>query len=157
MYTIINGGGNTYTFALSGSLASGDVYVISTDQADSSIQAVADTIQSFPSIVHFNGDDALLLVNGLDTLDIIGVPGVDPGSSWPVYTGSTRDYTLIRKPSIGVGSTDWSVGATEWDVYPQNTWTDMGMHTSSCASPASSISKPLVNHRMTTDNQKRIN
>ena len=87
-----------------------------------------------------------------DTLDIIGTPGVDPGLSWPVDTGSTKDYTLIRKPTIGVGSTDWSVGATEWDVYPQNTWTDMGMHTSNCASPASSISKPRDNQWVTTDN-----
>jgi hypothetical protein len=36
--------------------------------------------------------------------------------------------------TIDAGSTDWSTGAAEWDVYPQNTWTDMGMHTSNCAS-----------------------
>ena len=129
VYTSGNGGSFTNTFALSGSLASGDVYMITTDQADASIQAVADTALSFPSIVHFNGDDALLLVNGSDTLDIIGVPGVDPGQSWPVGSGSTKDYTLVRMATIDAGS-DWSTGAAEWDVYPQNTWTDMGMHTS---------------------------
>ena len=133
VYTSGNGGSFTNTFALSGSLASGDVYMITTDQADASIQAVADTALSFPSIVHFNGDDALLLVNGSDTLDIIGVPGVDPGQSWPVGSGSTKDYTLVRMATIDAGSTDWSTGAAEWDVYPQNTWTDMGMHTSNCA------------------------
>ena len=134
VYTSGNGGSFTNTFPLSGTLASGDVYMISTDQSDASILAAADTSLGFPSIVHFNGDDALLLVNGSDTLDIIGVPGVDPGQSWPVDTGSTKEYTLVRKVTIDGGSTDWSVGATEWDVYPQNTWTDMGMHTSNCAS-----------------------
>jgi len=94
-------------------------------------------------------------VNGSDTLDVIGTPGIDPGQSWPVDSGSTKDYTLIRKTTIGVGSTDWSTGATEWNVYSQNTWTDMGMHTSNCASPASSISKPLDNHSVTTDNQSK--
>jgi hypothetical protein len=34
--------------------------------------------------------------------------------------------------SIGAGSTDWTTGATEWDVYAQNTWTYMGAHTSNC-------------------------
>jgi hypothetical protein len=119
---------------MSGTLASGDVYMITTDQADPSIQAAADTSLSFPSIVHFNGDDALLLVNGTDTIDIIGEPGIDPGQSWPVGTGSTKDYTLVRMATIDAGSKDWSTGAAEWDVYAQNTWTDMGMHTSNCAS-----------------------
>ncbi len=48
VYTSGNGGSFTNTFALSGSLASGDVYMITTDQADASIQAVADTALSFP-------------------------------------------------------------------------------------------------------------
>jgi len=134
VYTSGNGGSFTNTFVMSGTLASGDVYMITTDQADPSIQSAADTSLSFPSIVHFNGDDALLLVKGTDTLDIIGEPGIDPGQSWPVGTGSTKDYTLVRMATIDAGSKDWSTGAAEWDVYPQNTWTDMGMHTSNCAS-----------------------
>ena len=76
VYTNGNGGAFTNTFVMSGSLASGDVYMITTDQADPSIQAhFADTSLSFPSIVHYNGDDALILVNGSDTIDIIGEPG----------------------------------------------------------------------------------
>ena len=134
IYTSVNGGSNTSSFVMSGSLASGDVYMISTNTADPSIQAAADTSLGYPSIVHYNGDDALILVNGSDTLDVIGEPGIDPGSEWPVGTGSTKDFTLVRMSTIDAGSTDWSTGAAEWDVYPQNTWTDMGMHTSNCAS-----------------------
>jgi predicted extracellular nuclease len=63
------------------SIAPGDVYVITNILADSTILAEADTALAYLSIAVFNGDDALILVNGTDTIDVIGVPGVDPGSS----------------------------------------------------------------------------
>lgn len=132
VYLSGNGGSFTNTFTTSASIASGDVYVISTNQANSAILAEADTAMGFPSVAHFNGDDALILVNGTDTIDVIGVPGVDPGSSWTVDTGSTKDHTLIRKSSVSAGQTDWTVGATEWNVHPQNTWSFVGAHTSNC-------------------------
>ena len=132
VYMSGNGGSYTNTFTTNATIASGDVYVVSTNQADSLIQAEADTVLGYPSIVHFNGDDALILYNGTDTVDVIGVPGVDPGSSWAVGTGSTANYTLVRKNSITEGSIDWTTGATEWDVYAQNTWTYVGSHSSSC-------------------------
>ena len=97
------------------------------------MQAVADTILSYPSVSHYNGDDALILVNGTDTVDVIGVPGVDPGSSWSVGSGSTANYTLVRKSNISEGSTDWSTGANEWDVYAQNTYSYLGSHTFTCS------------------------
>jgi len=134
-YTIYlsgNGGNFTNSYAPTGSIASGDVYVVSTNQADASIIAEADTAMAYPSVAHFNGDDALILVNGTDTIDVIGTPGVDPGSSWTVDTGSTKDYTLIRKASVSAGQTDWTVGATEWNVHPQNTWSFVGAHASNC-------------------------
>ena len=132
VYQSGNGGSFTNTFTTNATLASGDVYMIATNQADASIQAVADTVLAFPSIAHFNGDDAMILVSGTDTVDVIGVPGVDPGSSWTVGTGSTADHTLVRKATVDMGSTDWTTGATEWDVYSQNTWTYKGAHTSNC-------------------------
>ena len=132
VYLSGNGGSFTNSYSPSGSLASGDVYVVSTNQANSVILAEADTAMGFPSVAHFNGDDALILVNGTDTIDVIGTPGVDPGSSWTVDTGSTKDHTLIRKSSVSAGQTDWTVGATEWNVHPQNTWSFVGSHTSNC-------------------------
>ncbi|MDC3346303.1 lamin tail domain-containing protein [Schleiferiaceae bacterium] len=132
VYQSGNGGSYTNTFTTNATIASGGVYMIAANQADASILAVADTAMAYPSIAHFNGDDAMILVSGTDTVDVIGVPGVDPGSSWTVGTGSTADHTLVRMASIGAGSTDWTTGATEWDVYAQNTWTYMGAHTSNC-------------------------
>ena len=132
VYQSGNGGSYTNTFTTNATIASGGVYMIAANQADASILAVADTAMAYPSIAHFNGDDAMILVSGTDTVDVIGVPGVDPGSSWTVGTGSTANHTLVRMASIGAGSTDWTTGAAEWDVYAQNTWTYMGAHTSNC-------------------------
>ena len=125
-----NGGSFTDTFFLSGMLAPGDVYVLVTDQADSIMQAQADTILSFPSVTHFNGDDALAIVNmtNSDTTDIIGVIGIDPGSSWPVGSGSTANFTLVRMPSVNEGTTDWALSSTQWLVFPQNTYDSLGAH-----------------------------
>ena len=106
--------------------------MISTNQLDSATQALADTAMGYPSVAHFNGDDALILTNGTDTIDVIGVPGVDPGSSWAVGTGSTANYTLVRKHAVSGGSTDWTTGALEWEVYAQNTWSYAGAHASTC-------------------------
>ncbi|MDP4616239.1 MAG: lamin tail domain-containing protein, partial [Schleiferiaceae bacterium] len=132
VYQSGNGGSYTNTFTTSATIASGGVYMIAANQADASILAVADTAMAYPSIAHFNGDDAMILTYGTDTIDVIGVPGVDPGSSWTVGTGSTADHTLVRKATVDMGSTDWTTGATEWDVYSQNTWTYKGAHTSNC-------------------------
>ena len=138
VYLSGNGGSFTNSFDLSGNLASGDVYVITTDQADPTMLAVADTALPFPSVAHFNGDDALFLVDTVnsDTLDIIGVIGVDPGSSWPVGSGSTQNHTLVRMATVDKGQTDWAIGATEWMVNPSNTFSFLGSHSSNCVVPA---------------------
>lgn len=136
-----NGGSFTDTLDISGTLAPGAVYTLCTDQADPTLQALSDTILSFPSVAHFNGDDALILWNGTDTLDIIGVPGVDPGSSWPVGTGSTQNHTLVRMPTVNEGTTDWSIGANQWNVNPQNFFSDYGVHT---MNPCGGGGNPIV-------------
>ncbi|MEM6801131.1 MAG: lamin tail domain-containing protein [Bacteroidota bacterium] len=131
IFEVFNGGPGFNTFVPQGLLAPGEVYIITTDQADPLMQAEADTVLGFPSVVHFNGDDAVALINSGtgDTLDIIGVLFEDPGSSWPVDTGTTANHTLVRKPDVTAGTTDWAVGATQWLVFPQNTFDSLGAHT----------------------------
>ncbi|MEO0473273.1 MAG: lamin tail domain-containing protein, partial [Bacteroidota bacterium] len=120
----------TDTLELAGLLASNDVYVAANSSADSIVLAQADTTVGFPGVITFNGDDAMGLYNeALDAVvDVIGEIGVDPGSNWPVGTGSTANFTLVRMASIQVGSTDWTTGANEWDVFPQNTYDSLGAH-----------------------------
>lgn len=105
------------------------VYVIANPTAVAAILNVADTTST---VTFFNGDDAIVLFNGNDTIDIIGRVGEDPGTNWQVGTGATSEFTLVRKFGVNVGQMNWTIGATEWDVYPQNTTTFLGSHSSIC-------------------------
>ena len=115
------------TFELSGVLANGDVYVITTDQAKTEIKALADAILPYPSVVHFNGDDAVEFLNGEVVIDVIGEVGDDPGTSWTVGTGATAEFTLVRDKSVIAGNTVFT--ADEWNVLPLDTITNIGVHT----------------------------
>ncbi|MCA6362169.1 MAG: lamin tail domain-containing protein [Bacteroidetes bacterium] len=137
-----NNGSPTPTDSLSpqGTLAPGAVYVAGNSQAIAAILAVSDTLHS---ITFYNGDDAMVLKNiSTNTvLDIIGIIGVDPGTNWPVGTGATSEFTLVRNISTNQGNTNWAVAATEYDVYPQNTTTYIGNHTMTpcCVAPVAQI------------------
>ena len=67
----------TQTETLSGMLMPNSVYVIANSGSDPSILSKADITSS---VTFFNGDDALALINTVtnDTIDVIGVRGVDP-------------------------------------------------------------------------------
>ncbi len=110
-------------------LAAHDVYVIANPTAVAAILGVSDTTST---VTYFNGDDAVVLFKNTDTLDIIGDVGVDPGTNWTVGTGATSEFTLVRKASVNKGQRNWVIGANEWDVYPQNTTTYLGSHSSNC-------------------------
>lgn len=139
-YTInkYNNGAATPTESetLSGMLQAGTSYVIAHAQADSDIQNVADHVST---ITFFNGDDALELVHGSTPIDVIGEIGTDPGSSWTVGSGSTKEHTLVRNSAITEGQLDWADGAGEWDAYGQNEFSYLGAHDMvSCCPTASS-------------------
>ena len=131
----LNGGSTSPdTFLMNGMLASADVYVIANSSADAAILAEADTTGS---ATFYNGDDALSIVkiSTLTVLDVFGVPGMDPGSKWSWSTGSTQDQTLVRKYNTQAGVVVWD--SLDWDVLPNNTFTELGAHSSSCHPPAS--------------------
>ena len=124
------------TFSPRGILAPDSVYVIVNASSIPSIVSRSDTTSSLTS---FNGDDAVWMkkISTGDTLDIIGVIGFDPGSRWTVGSGSTQNTTLVRKVSVLDGQVDWAIGATEWDVFSQNTEDSLGTHTKNpCPSSA---------------------
>ena len=121
-----------FVYQLDGALANGDVLVIATDQAtfQSDIQL------SYPSVCHFNGDDAVGLFNNNSLIDAVGNPSEDPGSGWAVagIDNGTGEHTLIRKSSITEGNVDWASSAgssandTEWIVEDQNYFLNIGFH-----------------------------
>ena len=121
-----------FVYQLDGTLANGDVLVIATDQAtfQSDIQL------SYPSVCHFNGDDAVGLFNNNSLIDAVGNPSEDPGSGWAVagIDNGTGEHTLIRKSSITEGNIDWASSAgssandSEWIVEDQNYFLNIGFH-----------------------------
>ena len=111
-------------------LNKGILHIVNPDTVsppNAALLSVADTLHT---VTFFNGDDALALFNGSTMIDIIGdVGGADPGTEWPVDTGSTKENTLVRKTNIFIGTTSWVIGVTQWDVYGQNDFTYYGFHT----------------------------
>jgi len=125
-------------FPAGAKVAAGGVYVIAHPQADASILAKADHEFRYLS----NGNDGFKLVKGtrfnFTVIDVLGDWQGDPGSGgWDVAgtNNATKDNTLVRKPSIKKGNSNWDnsrgTDATnsEWIVYDNNTWTYLGGHT----------------------------
>ena len=130
----------TITYPLTGTVLAGDVFVLTTDQADLVLREAADVILAYPSVVHFNGDDALALqkISPLTMLDVIGQIGVDPGTSWGTDPITTAEHTLTRKDTICEGDPDGSDPfdpALEWNGFAQNDYTYIGFHETNCFPP----------------------
>ena len=112
---------------LQGALAPGDVYVISHAEANTFILNEADETSG---ISWFNGNDAIALYNNNVLIDILGIIGTAPITPWEVngVEAGMAEHTLVRNPLINSGETDWAVGQTQWDVYPQNSFEFIGFH-----------------------------
>ncbi|TCK67660.1 putative secreted protein (Por secretion system target) [Winogradskyella wandonensis] len=97
------------------------------------------------STINFNGDDAIALykISTSSFVDIFGVIGDDPGTQWVSGGNGTANRTWVRQSSIcggittnpsGTGSGAFITLGTEWTAYAQDTVSNLGSHTASCAS-----------------------
>lgn len=141
----IENGGTVWpeqTITLTGILSTGSTYVLANPSADPIILALADQIDFQ---IRWNGDDATALVKddgtgAFNLIDVIGTSGSDPGIGWNVggTTDATLNHTLVRKPGICSTNTNWSTSAgttvanSEWIILPQNEWSNLGTHTTTC-------------------------
>jgi hypothetical protein len=131
-----NGGAYTTTLNLTGSLLPNDVYVVANVTASAAILSVADITST---VTYYNGNDTISLFKNDTMIDGIGIQGNDPGttSGWSVagIINATKDHTLVRKPNVLQGNTDWTASAgtdegnSEWIVYPIDTVSYLGSHT----------------------------
>ncbi len=141
--------------ALTGTLADGGVFIIANPDADAAIQAVADITST---ITYFNGDDTIGLFKDGQLIDVIGNEGEDPGVAWEVagVTEATSEQTLVRKPTIGEGSSDWAISAgssadnSQWIVYDQNDFSHIGSHEFTGGSADEYTSTPVIDPTSTT-------
>ena len=116
------------TINLTGTVASGDVFVLAQSSASTAILAQADQTNGSG---WYNGDDAIVLRKGTTVIDSIGQVGSDPGTEWGTGLTSTADNTLRRKATITAGdtnSTDAFDPAAEWDGYATDTFDGLGTH-----------------------------
>ncbi len=129
-----NGGGTWGSEeVLSGTLTSGDVYVVANSSADAAILAESDITSG---VTYYNGNDAVGLFYNSNLIDVIGVPSED--AIWDVagVTEATAEHTLVRKyPEVTTGNTDWAASAgtnatdSEWIVFDQDEFSYIGSHT----------------------------
>ncbi len=155
-HRISNGGEwDENIYPLEGILEDGDVFVIANSSADPIILAEADITNT---LTYFNGNDAVGLskndgLGGWILIDAIGEDGPDPGENWDVagVSGATGEHTLVRKANVCDPTTDWTTAAgtnaddSQWIVYDQNYWDDLGQHTSDC-SGSTTVSTPVFSH-----------
>jgi len=149
------------TWPLSGNLAAGEAIAIGNGQLDSVwvstywsmpvdpvFYAACDLYGSgiYPTPFYFNGDDAMTLEKGGNTIDIFGKVGEDPGSAWTDdasagYTDAnggtwwTKRQTLVRKSSVKKGVTMNPIvfnATLEYDSLPDATYSGMGSHNCDC-------------------------
>jgi hypothetical protein len=131
----------TTTLDLTGTLAPGVYVIVNTNPTSTSVKALAN-IES--SVAFFNGDDALALFDGTDTLDVIGVIGQRP-TSWTVPGGSTLNNSLVRQPTASQGGR-WNgpFGSATWSAVGVNNLAGLGSHTSSACAVATAARAATV-------------
>ena len=123
------------TINLSGNVVSGDVFVLANSLASATILAQTDQ-QSGGS--WFNGNDAVVLLNGGVTIDAIGQTGFNPGTEWGSGLTSTQNNTLQRNTDITTGDNNvfnTFNTATEWTGFATDTIDNLGTYAGSIVTP----------------------
>ncbi len=73
----------------------------------------------------FGGNDPVLLTDSSNTIiDIIGIPGTDPGSGYAVDGTITENATIRRNTSISLPNATWT--PLEWSAFPNNDVSGLG-------------------------------
>lgn len=133
------------TFDLTGTVASGDVFVVSHASADAAIANESDETSN--AVINFNGDDIIALRKDGINIDVFGQIGSSGNFA--------KDHTYVRKPNITTGDADGSDAfdtATEWNEFPKDNTDYIGSHTSDCIVIACTISDVTVDNISTCDN-----
>jgi hypothetical protein len=141
---------------LSGMLASGDAFVLTNGDTDTSGQFgycdmvlfnmgdMAEPNGSYPTPMHMNGNDAMVLTKNGVIIDVIGKVGEDPASgAWTDDAASgftlggwwTAQHTLIRKSTVLYGDNnglDLFDPSVEWDSLVVGSWNNLGYHSCDC-------------------------
>ncbi|WP_199028576.1 ExeM/NucH family extracellular endonuclease [Ralstonia sp. ASV6] len=125
----------TTSFALTGKLAPGAVYVM----AHSTLAGVLGSKVNQTAAFTFNGDDAITLTRSGTVVDHIGQVGYRPAVGyWGTATAGTMDHTLRRKSTVKQGDTNISAvfdPAVQWDAFNVDDFSDLGLYNGQGGTP----------------------
>jgi|GEM_PF-1763886 len=124
-----NGGSNFTSLPLTQTIAPRDVFVACHGAIASSVAGQCDVTNS--TVINWNGNDAVELVCGVATVDVIGRIGENPGLEWGTGLTSTADNTLRRQCSVTTGDpsgADAFDPAIEYDGFANDTFGGLGSY-----------------------------
>ncbi|MBH0017759.1 ExeM/NucH family extracellular endonuclease [Pseudoalteromonas sp. NGC95] len=130
------------TLDLSGTLAANSTFVVVNSSSNDALKEKADLEHG---VANFNGDDALVLMQGSTVVDSFGQRGVDPGSFWSEGAVQTQNKTLRRKDSITAGRTTPDAEfnpSEEWVQFDQDDFDGLGSHAGNGGTTPEPIPEP---------------
>jgi predicted extracellular nuclease len=115
------------TVNLAGTIAPGGVFVVCNPGASEMVISLCDLTANG---IAFNGDDAVQLVCGGESVDVIGQIGYQPpASGWGFGSITTANATLRRRCGVTAGDPDGSDPFSpdvEWIGLPEDTFAGLG-------------------------------
>ena len=106
----------TFTQALSGSLQSHAVFIISSTL--NQLGSITNASDLVSPVVQFDGNDAIALMHNGTIIDVIGQIGAMPTLGWNFGVNYTPNgSTFIRKQTCDRPETNWQLASQQWDSY----------------------------------------
>ena len=108
-------------------LPAGGIIVLQNEAA--ALTLPAGVVAHHSSVCNFNGDDAIALEKEGVVIDVFGMIGVDPGSSWTIAGNRSGavDHSERRNVSVIAGNPDWaSSSATGWIMSGKDDVSNLG-------------------------------
>lgn len=112
----INGASFSTTYSYTGTLGAYETFVVAHSSSSDDIKYLIELLGGrgdLHSVANFNGNDTIGLFNGEELIDVFGVYGENPGTSWNVGSGNTVDHVIIRNAGYG-GNIVWDT--SEWSA-----------------------------------------
>ncbi len=110
----VNGALFSTTYNFTGVLNSGDVFIVYYSSSVDEIKEIINSsgmLNATSGVANFNGNDAIGLFKDDKLIDIFGIEGNNPTTSWPLVSGSTVDHRVIRDENYGANPV-WDIN--EW-------------------------------------------
>jgi len=111
---------------LTGVIPAGDTFIIANgNQTFLPVASVDMLIPNAGNPLDFGGNDPVLLTDlSYNIIDVIGIPGTDPGGGYPVDGQDTENNTIRRNLPITVPNGIWT--PAEWTAFPNNDVSGLG-------------------------------